>query len=127
QTIYQNAEKPKKQIVTVLNEIAGLSTKFTITGNTSTHDLNNIVKLAKDYGVELSFTNEKYHRNQLEYVELNYFSNNKWETLTFGTDELKLLPIYFSLEKKYDKVNGDKSFLIIYKNRNDQLQGEPKN
>src|SRR5690606_2181273 len=79
----ESDKKPKKQVVAVMNEFSSSSTKFTITRNTSTYDLNNIVKLAKNYGVELSFTNEKYHGNQLEYIELNYFSNNKWETLTF--------------------------------------------
>lgn len=122
----QKKQRPKKEMRAVMSEVTSASTKFNISGSTTPVNLDEIIKTAKDFGVEIKFSNEKYVRNQLEFIELNYFTNNKWETLNFGSDELKLLPVRFSLVKKYDKMNGDKSFLIIDKNANDKLHEAPR-
>ena len=119
-------KKEKAVLKAVRVEIGSADTKFKISGTTTPIKLNEIIELAKTFGVSIKFTNEKYVRNQLEYIDLNYFSNNKWETLSFGTEDMKLLPVDFSLVQTYKQNVKNKSFLIIKKNANDQAHGAPR-
>lgn len=100
-------EKPEQKICVVRSaEFTGSSTGLiTISGNSTLNDLKEIEKTAQDHGITISFVNEKFNRNQLEYIELLYKNNEKWETLTFGTTDLRLLPfsISFSTNKKEGK------------------------
>lgn len=99
-------EKPEQNVYAVEVKLIGANTGLmTVSGNSTLNDLKEIEKIAKDYGISISFVNEKFNRNQLEYIELLYKNNEKWETLTFGTDDLRLLPfgISFSTDKKEGK------------------------
>ncbi|RRA95724.1 hypothetical protein [Paenimyroides viscosum] len=100
-------EKPKQTVYVVRSaEFTGSNTGLiTVSGSSTLNDLKEIEKIAQDHGISISFVNQKFNRNQLEYTELLYQNNGKWETLTFGTDYLKLLPfsITFSTDKKEGK------------------------
>lgn len=110
--------KPKAYAVRV--ELGGASTgNYTITGNTTLTDLREIEQTAKDYDIELLFTNEKFNGNKLEYVEVNYLNNKKWETLTFGTPELKLLPFSLAFSYKIENKEKLKKFTLS-KNKNNR-------
>ncbi len=114
-------EKPKQTVYVVRSaEFTGSNTGLiTVSGSSTLNDLKEIEKIAQDHGISISFVNQKFNRNQLEYTELLYQNNGKWETLTFGTDYLKLLPfsITFSTDKKEGKETKKFS---IKNNKNDR-------
>lgn len=113
-------EKPEQRIYAVEVKLIGSNTGLmTVSGNSTMNDLKEIEKTAQDHGISISFVNQKFNRNQLEYTELLYKNNGKWETLTFGTDDLRLLPfsISFSTDKKEGKETRKFS---IKKNKNDR-------
>ncbi len=114
-------EKPKQTVYVVRSaEFTGSNTGLiTVSGSSALNDLKEIEKIAQDHGISISFVNQKFNRNQLEYTELLYQNNGKWETLTFGTDYLKLLPfsITFSTDKKEGKETKKFS---IKNNKNDR-------
>lgn len=114
-------EKPEQRVYVVRSaEFTGSSTGLvTVSGNSTLNDLKEIEKAAEDHGISISFVNQKFNRNQLEYTELLYLNNGKWETLTFGTDDLKLLPfnISFSTDKKEGKETRK---FCIKNNKNDR-------
>lgn len=114
-------EKPKQTVYVARScESTGSNTGLiTVSGNSTLNDLKRIEKTAQDHGISISFVNQKFNRNQLEYTELLFLNNQKWETLTFGTDDLKLLPfgISFSTDKKEGKETRKFS---IKNNKNDR-------
>jgi len=113
-------EKPEQRIYAVEVKLIGSNTGLmTVSRNSTMNDLKEIEKTAQDHGISISFVNQKFNRNQLEYTELLYQNNGKWETLTFGTDDLRLLPfsISFSTDKKEGKETRKFS---IKKNKNDR-------
>lgn len=114
-------EKPKQTIYVVRSgEFTGSNIGLiTVSGSSTLNDLKEIEKIAQDHGISISFVNQKFNRNQLEYTELLYQNNGKWQTLTFGTDDLKLLPfsIIFSTDKKEGKETKKFS---IKNNKNDR-------
>ncbi len=114
-------EKPKQTVYVVRSaEFTGSNTGLiTVSGSSTLNDLKEIENIAQDHGISISFVNQKFNRNQLEYTELLYQNNGKWETLTFGTDYLKLLPfsITFSTDKKEGKETKKFS---IKNNKNDR-------
>ena len=116
-------EKPEQKVYVVRSvEFTGSSTGLiTVSGNSTLNDLKEIEKTAQDHGIAISFVNEKFNRNQLEYIELLYKNNEKWETLTFGTDDLRLLPfgISFSTDKKEGKESRK---FTIRNNKNDRSE-----
>lgn len=65
--------------------------------------------------------NQKFKRNQLEYTELLFLNNGKWETLTFGTDDLRMLP--FSISFFQDKREGKQSKSFSIKNNKNNRSG----
>lgn len=114
-------EKPKQTIYAIRSaEFTGSSTGLiTVSGSSTLNDLKNIEKTAKDHGINISFVNQKYNRNKLEYTELLYQNNEKWETLTFGSGDLKLLP--FSITFTTDKKEGKETRKFSIKNnKNDR-------
>ncbi len=114
-------EKPEQTVYAVRSvEFTGSSTGLiTVSGNSTFNDLKEIEKTAQDYGISISFVNQKFNRNQLEYTELLFLNNGKWEALTFGTEDLRLLPfgISFSTDKKEGKETRKFS---IKNNKNDR-------
>lgn len=50
-----------------------------------------------------------------------YNNNEKWETLTFGTDDLKLLP--FSISFSTDKKEGKETRKFSIKNNKNNRSG----
>jgi len=115
------SEKPEQRVYAVRSiEFTGSHTGLiTVSGSSTLNDLKEIEKIAQNHGINISFVNQKFNRNQLEYTELLYNNNGKWETLSFGTDDLKLLPfsITFSTDKKEGKETRKFS---IKNNKNDR-------
>ncbi len=116
-SLIEKQKKTKKETRAVMVELSGSNTYFSISGTTSLNDLKNIENSAKDFGIELTFVNEKFNRNQLEYVEMMIFNNNKWETFTFGSEKLKMLPFILALHNTYSK-NAVSKTLVIKNNKN---------
>lgn len=116
-------EKPEQKIYAVRSaEFSGSSTGLiTISGNSTLNDLKEIEKTAQDHGVTISFVNKKFNRNQLEYIELLYKNNGKWETLTFGGDDLKLLP--FSISFSTNKKEGKETRKFTIRNNKNERSG----
>jgi len=115
-------EKPEQRIYAVEVKLIGSNTGLiTVSGNSTLNDLKEIEKTAQDYGISISFVNQKFNRNQLEYTELLYQNNGKWETLTFGTDDLKLLP--FSISFSNDKKEGKETRKFSIKNNKNNRSG----
>ena len=116
-------EKPEQRIYAVRSiEFTGSHTGLiTVSGNSTMNDLKEIEKIAQDHGISISFVNQKYSRNQLEYTELLYQNNGKWETLTFGTDDLRLLP--FSISFSTDKKEGKETRKFSIKNNKNDRSG----
>lgn len=116
-------EKPEQRIYAVISaEFTGSHTGLlTVSGNSTLNDLKEIEKIAQDHGISISFVNQKYNRNQLEYTELLYQNNGKWETLTFGTDDLRLLP--FSISFSTDKKEGKETRKFSIKNNKNDRSG----
>jgi len=115
----EKLEKPKQRGYVEVKLIGYNTGLMTVSGSSTLNDLKEIEKTAQDYGISISFVNQKFNRNQLEYIELLYKNNEKWETLSFGTDDLKLLPfsITFSTDKKEGKETRKFS---IKNNKNDR-------
>ncbi|MBA5791847.1 hypothetical protein H1R17_11530 [Flavobacterium sp. xlx-214] len=124
---FENSSKPKTQVVrSVILE--GSSTSYiTVSGSTSTEKLKEIEQIAKEHGIDIKFTNEKYNRNQLEYIELSYLTNQKWETITFGTADLKLLPFDVSFGYKLENNQKNKQFTLKNNKNNRQNSAEEIN
>lgn len=116
-SLIEKQKRPKKETRAVMVELSGSNTYFSISGTTSLNDLKNIENSAKDFGIELTFVNEKFNRNQLEYVEMMIFNNNKWEVFTFGSEKLKMLPFILALHNTYSK-NAVSKTLVIKNNKN---------
>jgi len=115
-------EKPEQRIYAVEVKLIGSNTGLmTVSGNSTMNDLKEIEKTAQDHGISISFVNQKFNRNQLEYTELLYQNNGKWETLTFGTDDLKLLP--FSISFSTDKKEGKETRKFSIKNNKNNRSG----
>lgn len=116
------SEKPEQSVYAVEVKLIGSNTGLmTVSGNSTLNDLKEIEKTAKDYGISISFVNQKFNRNQLEYTELLFQNNGKWETLTFGTDDLKLLP--FSISFSTDKKEGKETRKFSIKNNKNNRSG----
>lgn len=116
------SEKPEQSVYAVEVKLIGSNTGLmTVSGNSTLNDLKKIEKTAQDYGISISFVNQKFNRNQLEYTELLYQNNGKWETLTFGTDDLKLLP--FSISFSTDKKEGNETRKFSIKNNKNNRSG----
>ena len=94
---------------------------MTVSGNSTMNDLKEIEKTAQDHGISISFVNQKFNRNQLEYTELLFQNNGKWEKLTFGTDVLRLLP--FSISFSTDKKEGKETRKFSIKNNKNDRTG----
>ncbi|WCM43099.1 hypothetical protein MG290_05355 [Flavobacterium sp. CBA20B-1] len=118
QESYAKVEETEKKLpnnYAVTYELTGSSTGLIkVSGSSSLNDLKEIEQLAENHGIKISFVNEKFNQNRLEYIELMYLSNGKWETLTFGTDDLKLLP--FGISFFQDKRQGKESKRFSIKN-----------
>jgi len=115
-------EKPEQRIYAVEVKLIGSNTGLmTVSGNSTMNDLKEIEKTAQDHGISISFVNQKFNRNQLEYTELLFQNNGKWETLTFGTDDLKLLP--FSISFSTDKKEGKETRKFSIKNNKNNRSG----
>lgn len=115
-------EKPEQRIYAVEVKLIGSNTGLmTVSGNSTMNDLKEIEKTAQDHGISISFVNQKFNRNQLEYTELLFQNNEKWETLTFGTDDLKLLP--FSISFSTDKKEGKETRKFSIKNNKNNRSG----
>lgn len=125
--LVENHSEPKTQVVrSVILE--GSSTSYiTVSGSTSTEKLKEIEQIAKEHGIDIKFTNEKYNRNQLEYIELSYLTNQKWETITFGIADLKLLPFDVSFGYKLENNQKNKQFTLKNNKNNRQNPGEEIN
>ena len=119
----QNKNKRRYQRL-VMSEFSEAYTTFTINAFTTSNDLLELEQKAKDYGATISFKNAKYDRNQLVYLELNYYTNDIWQTLSFGSDKVKLLPVNMKLTKVYN-TNPKQSFLTITNNKNNTTGNEP--
>ena len=116
------SEKPEQSVYAVEVKLIGSNTGLmTVSGNSTLNDLKEIEKTAQDYGISISFVNQKFNRNQLEYTELLYQNNGKWETLTFGTDDLRLLP--FSISFSTDKKEGNETRKFSIKNNKNNRSG----
>lgn len=116
------SEKPEQSVYAVEVKLIGSNTGLmTVSGNSTLNDLKEIEKTAQDYGISISFVNQKFNRNQLEYTELLFQNNGKWETLTFGTDDLKLLP--FSISFSTDKKEGKETRKFSIKNNKNNRSG----
>lgn len=116
------SEKPEQSVYAVEVKLIGSNTGLmTVSGNSTLNDLKEIEKTAQDYGISISFVNQKFNRNQLEYTELLFQNNGKWEILTFGTDELKLLP--FSISFSTDKKEGKETRKFSIKNNKNDRSG----
>lgn len=115
-------EKPKQSVYAVEVKLIGSNTGLmTVSGNSTLNDLKEIEKTAQDHGISISFVNQKFNRNELEYTELLYQNNGKWETLSFGTDDLKLLP--FSISFSTDKKEGKETRKFSIKNNKNNRSG----
>lgn len=115
-------EKPEQRIYAVEVKLIRSNTGLmTVSGNSTLNDLKEIEKTAQDYGISISFVNQKFNRNQLEYTELLFQNNEKWETLTFGTDDLKLLP--FSISFSTNKKEGKETRKFSIKNNKNNRSG----
>ncbi|MEG0918152.1 MAG: hypothetical protein RSF68_14170 [Myroides sp.] len=115
-------EKPEQRIYAVEVKLIGSNTGLmTVSGNSTMNDLKEIEKTAQDHGISISFVNQKFNRNQLEYTELLFQNNGKWETLTFGTDDLRLLP--FSISFSTDKKEGKETRKFSIKNNKNDRTG----
>lgn len=116
------SEKPEQSVYVVEVKLIGSNTGLiTVSGNSTMNDLKEIEKTAQDHGISISFVNQKFNRNQLEYTELLYQNNEKWETLTFGTDDLRLLP--FSISFSTDKKEGKETRKFSIKNNKNNRSG----
>ena len=116
------SEKPEQSVYAVEVKLIGSNTGLiTVSGNSTMNDLKEIEKTAQDHGISISFVNQKFNRNQLEYTELLYQNNGKQETLTFGTDDLKLLP--FSISFSTDKKEGKETRKFSIKNNKNNRSG----
>ena len=116
------SEKPEQSVYAVEVKLIGSNTGLmTVSGNSTLNDLKEIEKTAQDYGISISFVNQKFNRNQLEYTELLFQNNGKWETLTFGTDDLRLLP--FSISFSTDKKEGKETRKFSIKNNKNDRSG----
>lgn len=49
----QKNQRPKKEILAVISEVTAANTKFSITGSTTPVKLAEIIKTAKDFGIEI--------------------------------------------------------------------------
>lgn len=118
--LVENHSEPKTKAVLSVISLGGSTSAITVSGSSTIERLKEIEKLAKEYDIDIKFTNEKYNRNKLEYIELSYLTNQKWETLTFGTDDLRLLP--FDLSFKYSVENDVKTnkILTLKNNKNNR-------
>src|SRR5690606_8289012 len=102
----------------VLNEFAGSSVGWiTISGTSTATDLSAIEKASIRMGMPIVFANQKFERNRLTYCELLFSSEGKQQVLTFGSDDLKLLPLKLLL--KQEKEESVK-MLLIKDNKNDR-------
>lgn len=126
-SFYGNAQKShdkkdtKQKVVAVRSDIGeAYVNNINISGSSSLNRLREVEKVAKDFDIEIAFTNEKYDRNELVYVELSYLTNQKWETITFGTADLKLLP--FDVSFGYKLENNQKSKRFTLKNNKNNRQ-----
>ncbi|KAA5536015.1 hypothetical protein [Paenimyroides baculatum] len=116
------SEKPEQSVYAVEVKLIGSNTGLmTVSGNSTMNDLKEIEKTAQDHGISISFVNQKFNRNQLEYIELLFQNNGKWETLTFGTDDLRLLP--FSISFSTDKKEGKETRKFSIKNNKNNRSG----
>lgn len=61
------ADKPEQRIYVVRSaEFTGSNTGLmTVSGNSTMNDLKEIEKTAQDYGISISFVNQKFNRNQI--------------------------------------------------------------
>ncbi len=104
----------------VLNEFAGSSVGwFTISGTSTATDLSAIEKASIRMGMPIVFANQKFERNRLTYCELLFSSEGKQQVLTFGSDDLKLLPLKLLLKQQKEKEEPVK-MLLIKDNKNDR-------
>ena len=116
------SKKPEQSVYAVEVKLIGSNTGLiTVSGNSTMNDLKEIEKTAQDHGISISFVNQKFNRNQLEYTELLFQNNGKWETLTFGTDDLRLLP--FSISFSTDKKEGKETRKFSIKNNKNDRTG----
>jgi len=116
------SEKPEQSVYAVEVKLISSNTGLmTVSGNSTLNNLKEIEKTAQDHGISISFVNQKFNKNQLEYTELLFQNNGKWETLTFGTDDLKLLP--FSISFSTDKKEGKETRKFSIKNNKNNRSG----
>lgn len=94
---------------------------YTISGNSSMIDLREIEKTANEnYGIDLIFSNEKFYKNNLEYLELTVLNNGISETFTFGTENLKMLPFTLVLNNTYKSKEEKTKSIILKNNKNNR-------
>lgn len=94
---------------------------YTISGNSSLIDLREIEKTANEnYGIDLIFSNEKFYKNNLEYLELTVLNNGISETFTFGTENLKMLPFTLVLNNTYKSKDEKTKSIILRNNKNNR-------
>jgi len=111
----------KKYTYAVMGYPSGSNSSYTISGNSSLVDLREIEKSASEnYGIDLVFTNEKFYKNNLEYLELSVLNNGKTETYTFGTDNLKMLPFTLVLNKTHKSKDEKTKSIILKNNKNNR-------
>ena len=111
----------KKYPYAVMGYPSGSNISYTISGNSSLVDLREIEKSAsKNYGIDLVFSNEKFYKNNLEYLELSVLNNGKTETYTFGTDNLKMLPFTLVLNKTHKSKDEKTKSIILRNNKNNR-------
>lgn len=105
----------------VIGYPSGSNIHYNISGNSSSIDLREIEKTASEnYGIDIAFSNEKFYKNNLEYVELTVLNNSKAETYTFGTENLKMLPFTLVLNNTYKSKDEKTKSIILRNNKNNR-------
>jgi len=103
--------KPQKMLA--IAKFSSSSTGLiTVSGVTTENKLREIEQTAKNFKMDIAFVNEKYERNQLVYCELLFKTNNETKVLTFGNDDLKMLPFSIMFINKYNEDLVEKKLII---------------
>ncbi len=109
-----------KRLVTMAY-VSESNINYTISGNISTDELRKIEKTAlESYQIDLTFMNEKYHKNKLTYLEFSVINNGKPEIYTFGTEDLNMMPFTLVLNTVYKSKDENTKNIILRNNKNNR-------